>query len=125
MQKEAALFIGNQFHIGRGQINCRRNDGQVVNIARLNNLVQSHVIKQKLVGRQIPIFGNDSKPGRGIALRVQIHDEHLVTEFCKRRGQVDRSCRFADATLLVGNSNDFRTGRARGIRHGKSLLVPE
>src|SRR5918995_1066396 len=66
-----------------------------------------------MIGRDPAAFAVDAEPGRGIALRIEIEDEHLLADGRKRGSQVDRRCGLADAALLVGEHQNARLGRTR------------
>ena len=48
-----------------------------------------------------------AEAGAGVALRVDIHDEHALSRRRNAGGEVDTGGRLADAALLVGHSDDL------------------
>ena len=53
-----------------------------------------------------PITGAiDPEPARGVALRVQIDDEHAVAREGQVAGQIDNRRGLSDAALLVGTGD--------------------
>jgi hypothetical protein len=59
----------------------------------------------------------DPESRRGVALRVEIDDEHAGAGLRERRREVHRRRGLADAALLVGDRED-----AGALREGKRLL---
>ena len=59
--------------------------------------------------RLLPV---DAKAGRGIALRIEIDDQHVFADGGKRRAEIDRGRGLADAALLIGEDED-RSGSQR------------
>ena len=57
----------------------------------------------------------DAEAGRGVALRIEVDDEHPLADGGEGGGEVDRGRRLADAALLVGDGDDARAacGSAR------------
>ena len=50
------------------------------------------------------------KPGRRVALRVEIEDQHLLADGRQRRAEIDGRRGLADAALLVGKHQNARLG---------------
>ena len=48
----------------------------------------------------------DAEPGAGIALRIEIDDQHALADGGERRAEIDGRGRLADAALLVGERED-------------------
>ena len=59
----------------------------------------------------------DAKAGAGIALRVEIDQQHAAAACRQRCREIDRGGGFPDATLLIGNGDN-----ALGWRHGGMRL---
>src|SRR5690606_3875088 len=48
----------------------------------------------------------DAEAGRGVALGVEIDDQHLLADGRQRSGEIDGRRRLADAAFLVGYGDD-------------------
>ena len=51
----------------------------------------------------------DAEAGRGVALRVEIDDQHVLADGGERRAEIDRGRGLADAALLVGEREHARS----------------
>ena len=69
---------------------------------------------QQVIGRNLAIGARNAEAGRGIALRIEIDDQHALADGGQRRGEIDRGGGLAHAALLVGESQD--TGRQIGLQ---------
>ncbi len=54
----------------------------------------------------------DAEAGRGVALRVEIDDQHILADGGERGAEIDRRRGLADAALLVGDGEHPRRARA-------------
>ena len=61
-----------------------------------------------VVDRRLQVPGVDPEPGGGVALRVEVDDQHPVAELGQRSAEVHRGGRLADPTLLVRDRDDPR-----------------
>ncbi len=121
VQQETALFIAHQLDIRRAQVDRGRHDHEPVDRGRLDHLVQRDILDQQLIGGHVPVRRFDPQPGRGIALRVDIHHQNPLSAFDQRRGQVDCRRGLADTALLVGDGNDSGPTREGQGRHATLL----
>ncbi len=94
---------------------------------------------QHVVGRDPAVAAVDAEPGRGVALRVEVDDQHAFADGGERRAEVDGGGGLADAALLVGDGehprrlgrlgvvrqhDDLRIGRGRRRIGGRRALAP-
>ena len=111
------------------------------NRAVRGGLGNGYLGQQGVMGGVMARTGRHAEAGAGIALRVQIDQQHPAAGRRQSRAQIDRRGGLADAALLVGDGHDagppprrFRrqvhvrlvNGRWIGlvlIRHGKSPLA--
>ena len=63
------------------------------------------LIDQQVIGRPFALVRSDANPGRGIALRIEIDQQHFPTRSGQRGGDVDRGGGLAYSALLVGDSD--------------------
>ena len=84
-------------------------------VDRGDHLVQRPALDQHVVDRRHLGVVLDAEGGGGVALRVEVDDEHLQPLQGQRRREVDRGGGLADAALLVGHRQDpgLRRGRQR------------
>ena len=69
----------------------------------------------------------NAETGRCIALRVEIKNEHLLADGCKRGAEIDRGRGFSHPALLIGDGDHPRR-RGEGMRRcacviGRGLRV--
>jgi hypothetical protein len=81
-------------------------------------LANGRILGQKIVGRDPTILAIDTKPGTGVALRVNIDNQDFLTNCRECGGQIDGGGRLADAAFLVGDGDDpvLRIGASRWVR---------
>lgn len=103
--EDAVRFLGN-FHFDAEQIHGRRHDGKIRHRRILCNLADGMGPHHQLIGRQMPGTTLDPEPGAGIALRIEIDDQHPFADGGERRRKIDGRRRFTDAALLIGNSDN-------------------
>ena len=65
---------------------------------------------QHVEGRERPLV--DAEPRAGIALRIEIDDQHPLADGCERRAEIDGGRGLADAALLIGEGDDPRAPRS-------------
>ena len=74
------------------------------------------------VGGSIKVTAVDAKTGAGIALRIDIDDEHTLA-YCRQGScQIDRGRGFSDPALLIGNGYNAWSGH--GSVPGVHLVLP-
>src|SRR4030088_2561033 len=79
---------------------------------RHHRIAQRRLADQHVISRAAAAAAIDAKPGGGVALRIEIDDQHPLADRSERRAEIDRSGGLADAALLVGKRDDARvTGR--------------
>ena len=77
---------------------------------------------QHLVARGRSSAPVDAEPGRGVALRIEIEDQHPLADRGQRGAEVDGGGCLADAALLVRQGENARPRRAVGLANeGLSL----
>ena len=79
---------------------------------RQDGIAQPRLADQHVIGRVAPVAAVDAEPGRGIALRIEIDDQHPLADRGQRGAEIDRGGGLADAALLVGERED--RGRPAG-----------
>ena len=73
-----------------------------------DRLAQRRFADQHVVGRDAAVAAVDAEPGRGVALRIEIDDQHALADRGERRAEIDRRRGLADAALLVGDGEHAR-----------------
>ncbi len=85
------------------------------NRGRHHGLAQRHLADQHVIGRGVAVAAIDAEAGGGVALRIQIDDQHALADRGECRPEIDRRGGFADAALLVGQSENPRMPGDCGI----------
>ena len=104
-------FDIDQFDFGAGQIRPRRHDVQAGNFRGLHRLADGRRADQHLIGVDLALAPPDAQAGAGVALRIQVDEQHPAADGGKRRAQVDRRGGFADPAFLIGDGDDPRPRR--------------
>ena len=73
-----------------------------------HGLAQRRLADQHVIGRAVAVAAVDAEPGRGIALRIEIDDQHALADRGQRGAEIDRGRGLAHAALLVGERQDAR-----------------
>jgi hypothetical protein len=106
LEAEVRVHLPYQPRLELGQPDPCRSDRQVREACRLDDVRQADVrIGDRVVGAP----GDDrvfQERDAAVSLRVQVDQEDFSAPHRKRRGQVHGGGRFADAALLVGDSDD-------------------
>ena len=68
-----------------------------------DRLAHRHLAGEHIVSRAAAAFAIDAEPGRGIALRVEVDDQHMLPDGSERRAEIDCGRGLADAALLIGD----------------------
>jgi hypothetical protein len=75
---------------------------------RHHRVAQRRFADQHVVGRAVAAAAIDAEPGRGIALRIEIDNQHPLADRGQRGAEIDRGGGLADTALLVGERQDAR-----------------
>jgi hypothetical protein len=108
LQQELAVRPLRHFELGAGEIGQSRHQRQARHRGGEHRLVELGFAEQQIVAGDLPGLAADAEAGAGIALRVEVDDEHPMPGRGKRRREVDRRRGLADAALLVGDGDDAR-----------------
>ena len=71
---------------------------------------------QHVIGRGAARLAVDAEPGRGVALRIEVDDQHVLADGGERGAEIDRGRGLADAALLVGDRQHPRAAGAGSAR---------
>ena len=83
-----------------------------------DRVAQRLLAGEHVVGRETAAAPVDAEAGRGVALRIEIDDQHVLADRGERGAEIDRGRGFADAALLVGDRQDARRPRDADARTG-------
>ena len=110
-QPEGAAGRGAELELEAGEIHGGGRDVQPRYRGRHHALAQLRFADQHVIGRAVAVAAVDAEAGRGVALRIEIDDQHPLADRGERRAEIDRGGGLADAALLVGERQDARMGR--------------
>ena len=111
-QPERAILGRTEFKLESGQIHGGGRDMQPRHRGRHHGIAQRRFADQHVVGRDVAAAAVDAEAGGGVALRIEVDDQHPLADRGQRGAEIDRRGGLADAALLVGERNDARvTGR--------------
>src|SRR6185369_14518012 len=115
LQAVFALIELDQLDFGAGQFAVGGQDVET-EFSFDADLGQARSTDQQLInGGQGFLFG-DPGPGRRVALRIHVDQQHALAFGGQRSGQIDRGRRLADAALLVGYGEYFHDPAFRMIK---------
>ncbi len=115
-QPECAAGRRSQFELEARQIHGRRRDMQPRHRGRHHRFAQGRLADQHVIGRAVAVAAIDAEAGGGVALRIEIDDQHALADRRERGAEIDRGGGLADAALLVGQRQDARmAGQSRRL----------
>src|SRR4029453_2546980 len=88
------------------QVAVARYDGEVRHQRFQAGLGDADLAGQHIKTGDRPRVLGDTNAGRGVALRVDVEDQHLLADGGQRGTEIDGSGGLADATLLIGDGKD-------------------
>ena len=110
------------------KIHGRGRDEQAGHRGRNDDVAQGLLADQHLVAGSRSSVPIDAEPGRGVALWVEIQDQHALADGGKRCPEVDGGGGLADPALLVRHGENARARPAvklanEGLRLGHGVQV--
>src|SRR5690606_948895 len=104
-----ATVLVHQLDLGRGQVGVAGQ--QVVAFGGFDDRVLGvQLLEQHVAGGRVQVALVDAAAHGGVALGVEIDQQHPLGRGGQRGGQVDCGGGLADAALLVGNGDDAGHG---------------
>ena len=98
----------DELDLGAGQVRAGRHDPHVGHVGGPGGLGDRHLIDQHLIGAGAAVAALDAEAGRGVALGVEIDDQHALAAGGEGGRQVDGGGGLADSALLVRHGDDTR-----------------
>jgi hypothetical protein len=89
-----------------GKVEVGRNAGQIRKTRLLDEILHRGLADHCGI-KATPLTCLEAQGAGGIPLGIQIEQEDGMARLRDGRGEVDRGCRFSDATLLVRDGDDF------------------
>ena len=86
-----------------------------------DRFAQRRFADQHVIGRAAAVAAVDAEAGRGVALRIEIDDQHALADRGERGAEIDRGGGLADAALLVGERQHARMAGG-GVRRPILLI---
>ncbi len=105
-QPKRAIARRSQFKFETGKIHRRCRDMQSRHRGRHHRVAQRRFADQHVIGRAAAVAAVDAETGGGVALRIEIDDQHPLADRRKRGAEIDRGGGLANAALLVGQRQD-------------------
>ena len=94
----------------------RRGTEVGMTTSRKRLFADQHLVARGRAG--VPV---DAEPGRGVALGIEIDDQHPLADRGERGAEIDGGGRLADAALLVRHGENARTRRGVGLANEGGL----
>ena len=101
-QPEGAVTLVRDLELEAGEVHGRRDDVQPRHRGLEDGVADVDLAGEHVVGRAVAALAVDAEPGRGIALRVEIDDQHMLADRRERGAEIDGGRGLADPALLVG-----------------------
>ena len=105
----------SDFQLDAKKIHGRGRDEQARHRGRNDDVAQRLLANQHVVARGHSSVAVDAEPGRGVALGIEIDDEHPLADRGERGPEVDGGGGLADAALLVRHGENARARPAVGL----------
>ena len=108
----ARLSLSSRLNAGTSSISAPARSRVAGITKRFLRLVGStaverrRVVHEHVVDRALDVAGVDAEAGRGVALGVEVDDEHPEARLGQGRAEVHRGRGLPDAALLVGDGDD-------------------
>ncbi|KAG0759602.1 hypothetical protein G6F57_016170 [Rhizopus arrhizus] len=106
LQLAFALVHLHKIDLGAGQLAVGGQDVIAAGFRLHAGLLDGGLADQHLVQVRFQRILVDAATHRGVALRVQVHQQHALIVRGKARRQIDGGRRLAHTTLLVGDAED-------------------
>ncbi|MNX38234.1 hypothetical protein D3C86_685680 [compost metagenome] len=106
LQLALAFFHLHQVNLGAGEFAVGGQDIVATGLRLHASLLDRGFANQHLVQVRFQCVLVDTAAHRGIALGVQVHQQHALIMRGKARRQVDGGGRLAHTALLIGNAED-------------------
>ena len=104
-QRVVLALHRHQHAVGRGQVDVAGQQVEVLGRAH-DGGGGMHLLQQHVGGRGLQLALVDAAAHGGVALRVEVDQQHLLGRARERRGQVDRRGGLADSAFLVRYGDD-------------------
>ena len=121
-QAELAPRLCRQFNLGAHQVGAGRHQPEVVIGGRVGFHRVGHAFVDQPVAAKAAVLWRDTEAGRGVALGVEVDQQHRLPCHGQGGGQVDGRGGLAHAPLLVGDGENarlvHRVGGGIDIGHG-------
>ena len=116
-QPERAVARRAQFKFETREIHGRGRDMQPRHRGRHHRVAQRRFADQHVIGRAAAVAAVDAEAGGGVALRIEIDDQHALADRRQRGAEIDRGRGLADPALLIGERQDARMALPRPVRY--------
>ena len=121
-QPEIPVRRAGDLQLDAKQIERRRHDVETRHRRLDRGLRERSFADQHVIGRNRVRVALDAEAGRGVALRIDVDDQHRLVDRRERRAEVDRRRGLPHPALLVGDRKDPRSLRKRiGEIHGRAF----
>ena len=111
-----ALVQSDQLDLGAGQLAIRAQHAVAAGLGVDGSFGNGRLAEQHVVDAECELALVDARTHGRIALRVEVDQQHALTDPGQSGGQVDAGGGLADAALLVGNAKDLGHGGASSNR---------
>src|SRR5262249_60147221 len=105
-QTKCAIARLADFKLKAGKIESRWCNMQPRHRSRHDRVAQRGLPSQHIVGRIAPIAPIEPEPGRSVALRIEIDDQHVLADGGQCCSKIDRRRRLTDAAFLVSDGKN-------------------
>ncbi len=96
-------------------MNVGGSNTKAVEIGRDDDFIDVFTIDKNIVHRMDIGMDIDAEAEAGVALRVEVYQQHLFFKAREGCGQINGSCRLGHTAFLVDESDDLETKRGGGL----------
>jgi hypothetical protein len=123
LEAKGAIRARRDFEFETHEIERRRRDEEAGNPGFPENGSEAPLSAQDIIGGNFAAGAVDSKAGRGIALRIEIDDEHPFSDRGERGSEINRGRGFANPAFLIGKHEYAHGGGGHLVLHKKAYVL--
>ena len=124
VQPVRAILEIHQFQLGTRQVDRGGNDVQARHLRMHHRVIDPRLAQQDVIAGEDALAVGNAQAGRGVALRIEVDQQHLQPRGRQRRGKIDGAGGLAHPALLVRDRNaDHRAPTRSRITIDESVDV--
>jgi hypothetical protein len=124
-QTEGAVARLADLKLEAGEVQRRWREEKLRHCRGDHRIAHRRGAGEHVIGRSAARAAVDAEPGRGVALRVEIDDQHMLADGGQGCAEIDRGRGLADAAFLIGDRQTLggRFGPGGGFAEGDDRRI--